>query len=196
MEIGLIILTTLAGYLFNKDSDSIQSRKILSPRISVSDSEIPNSTNIYNSSKIDAVNELVLQKSLHNYKDAQIPAITGVISPIFNSYGVVGDSNVNLSGLDSVQMNKMYETNKTDPTLKASVPFVDQLTFKGTDNSAQFDYAKFGQPSSETLINITVPKMIPFFGGSVKQNVETFANSKILNLYTGAGSTDTCIHKK
>ena len=71
----------------------------------------PNGENIYTSNKVEEVNNELLQRSLANYKDAENPALTGILPPIYNSYSVSSPINsVSITPSESFRKQKFLQT--------------------------------------------------------------------------------------
>lgn len=211
LTIPIVFLTTMAGYFFSKDGRNTRQTKA---RNSVETFEKPNGSTIYQSNKLDEVNREMLSRSLANYKKAEDPSITGVLPPLFNSYGAVGsdillspETSNNNTAVNSKQQSQINDFNRiVDVTRTGNESTVEQrpmfkpiLNYKGTERK----YAEF----TDNGLEVDTPKslltglpidanhsnMVPFFGSNVKQNVEKFVNEPLLDLHTG--NTSTYKHK-
>jgi len=208
---ALIFLTGYLGYQIANSKENLRnvSEKDLGPD-DMPSYEKPNSLNIYNSNKTQAIDDELLQMSINQYKKAEDPSLTGVLPPIFNSYAIVGDNSLALKDILSKQpstqvLSEMNHTNKyIDFAKKPEPPLEKRPMFNSAYNTelAQ-DFSNFGsgpKTNVETSLLTGLPidrdhqNMVPFFGGSVKQNIEQYANVATLDNYTG--TTDTFIHKQ
>ncbi|NBU34295.1 hypothetical protein EB118_07030 [bacterium] len=202
MELPLIGLTALAGYFLSKSKPT----ETKSLRTSVSKFDQPNGETVYSSDVVNEANAELLERSFKNYALAEDPGVTGVIPPLYNMY--TNTKTGPLSGIDSVKIGtqgKVDEYNKqVDPT---------QLTMKRPDISSRPMFNSYlntpleqtqskGTPfttSIDTEISLLTGKpldrshnnMVPFFGGNVKQKVETFSNVGLLDRHTGYSSVYT-----
>jgi hypothetical protein len=123
-----------------------------------SENEKPSSTNIYNSDRVEEVNKTILNLSAENYKKSENPMISGIIPPLFNS----------------------ANSTPVSTTIGNSVIFQEPSFLKKEDD-LQNTLTGFSSESSHG-------NMVPFFGGSIKQNTEHFKNTGILDNYTGVRS--------
>ena len=214
LTLPLIGLTTLVGYFFNKDGKN--PRNIDTVRNNISTFDKPNGDNIYSSNKVEEVNAEMLQRSLNNYKLAENPAETGVLPPLFNTYGLVGNDsvmspilNTEISGMTSQQLGKLNDINRLkNVSNNVDNQDIDTMPmFKSKFNREHLDESNFkfsdiqgnvGNVNVNTLTGLPFEvdhnNMVPFFGGTVKQNMETFSNQSLLDNRTG--NTSTFEHKK
>lgn len=204
----LIGLTGLAGYYLQEKSgrQSESVNKTLEQDKFMSDKEKPNSFNIYNSDKVNASNDEVLKRSLNNYKDAENPAITGVLPPIYNSYGSHGNESLLKMDIAEKNLSEVNNINRRANVLETKAPDLsDRPMFKvsnlgnpSDDNFSNFGSGLFSNQEVSLLSGKVLEKehsnMVPFFGSNVRQNLETFTNESKLDNYTG--NTSTFIHKK
>ena len=129
MALPLIGLTVLTGYLLNKDNDVTASRRDVITRTNVVENDKPNGSNIYSSNMTNEADYKVFTKSTANYNAAQHPEISGILPPLFNTYGVSGNTGilakvpasvllapVNAPAVqqvvDSAEMNRLNELNR------------------------------------------------------------------------------------
>jgi hypothetical protein len=211
--IGIIFLTGFLGYqIANSKNETIRnvSEKDNGPE-DMPEREKPNSLNIYNSNKVNEINDVMLQMSMDKYADAKNPSVTGVLPPIYNSYSVVGNNNLNLNEIlakdPSLQtMSDINSINRyQDPIKKPEPELNSRPMFQSAyDNELPQDFTNFGQGAKQMNQDISLltgkildkqhVNMVPFFGSNVTQNVEQFANVATLDNFTG--NTDTFFHKK
>ncbi len=198
LTLPLVGLTAAVGYLLNQDGKA--PRKTDEVRQNLEQFEKPNGTNVYTSNKVAEVNKEMLDLSLHNYKLAESPEITGVLPPLFNTYSSVGNKEIlkdtTKNGAD-IPLHVHHQINKVKDVLAPAVdwnvgqrpmftPF-DNLTPLDNSNSLTSDSnvsLLTGLPLEKTHNN-----MVPFFGSASKQNVEEFTNEPLLDRYTGRSST-------
>lgn len=197
LTIPIIGLTTLAGYFFSRDGKA--PRHIQVQKEKIEQFEKPNSKNIYNSNKYEEVNSEMLQRSLKNYKDAENPALTGVLPPLFNTYGVVGSEGAIVQPeIDAKEVNRVNRivdvTNQNTLTdINKRPMFSEERTFDST-YEIQKDINREVSLLTGLPIDKTHTNMTPFFGSNVKQNIETFTNESVLDRHTG--NTSLFQHKK
>lgn len=208
--IALISLVTAAGYyLQDKTTKAQENIRNLTEKdtdiTQMSELEKPNSLNIYNSDKVNASNDEVLKRALQNYKDAEQPAMTGVLPPIYNSYSSIGNENLLVQDPSSRDLAKIDDINRRNNILETpSKEIQDRPIFNlpnlGVFNNDSTFYIEdkpinqnisllTGKPIERDHINMT-----PFFGSNIKQNVESFTNMSKLDHFTG--NTSTFIHKQ
>jgi len=223
LALPLVGITVLTGYLLNKDESSVTPRSRQVTRTDVVKNDIPNGLNIYHSNKVNEANNEVLQKSLANYKDAENPSVTAMLPPLFNTYGANGNTSILtneaikgagagagtnvIAGASSSEMNKINEMNRRINVLdtKKEIGITNRPMFNpiypsaqpqtGTsDFKSEIDSQNTVNPLTGLPYETNHKNMVPFFGGSIKQNVEKLTNTSVLDLYTG--KTDSFIHKK
>lgn len=206
LTLPLVGLTTLAGYFFSKEGKAPRNNTQTRSKVEAFDK--PNGSTIYSSNMVEEANKEVLQRSMKNYKDAQNPAETGVLPPLYNTYSAVGNESMlspivstNFNQYNSIDKAKMNDINRLkDVTQNTSNsidldarPMFRSLTdFVGRETTPQFE----GEVSLLTGLPIRREhnNMVPFFGSNVKQNLEEFTNQPLLDLHTG--NTSTFVHKK
>jgi hypothetical protein len=215
LTLPLVGLTTLVGYFFSKDK-APHGEQSATTRTKIETFDKPNGATIYSSNVVEEANNELLQRSLKNYKDAQNPAETGMLPPLFNTYGAVGNESM-MSPIVSTNFNqhnlqdnaKMYELNRLSDVAKNSSTKLDvdlRPMFRslgevvGRQNSTELPTFQSTAKQTEVSLLTGMPierehnNMVPFFGSNVKQNVETFSNTPLLDLHTG--NTSTFQHKK
>ena len=215
--IALVGLVTAAGYFLQDKTSRVQENvrnlNEKDPEITkMSELEKPNSLNIYSSDKVSSANNEVLERSLQNYKDAENPSITGILPPIFNSYGSIGNDSIlslNLPDKSSINRAQVDDNNRRTDMFKVQSrqisdrPMFTTVGVSALDENDQQVYSNFGMDKlSEQNINLLTGKplerehanMVPFFGSNIKQNIETFTNVPTLDNFTG--NTSTFFHKQ
>lgn len=200
MSLPIIGLTMLAGYYLNKDGKVPRNEE---KRNTVEETEKPNGYNIYNSNKVNEVNQEVLDKSLENYKKAENPSLTGVLPPLYNTYSSIGKIPVGSS--ESGALSQLQIANNairySDPKAKSAGDinirpmFTSDLSYREVEPMG----ANMTEDSEVSLltgrpIERNHSNMVPFFGSTLKQNIETFSNESILDRHTGL--TSVFEHKK
>jgi hypothetical protein len=205
MALPIIALTSLIGYYLNKSenpkiiTDTIPKEKTKNKPFPY---EKPNGNYIYSSDMVDKANTEILNKSLDLYKQAENPAITGILPPLFNTYGISGNKGFfNIEDLENKQsdiykLNNLIAVNKPEePELSTRPMFLPEIKYKG--ETVNNNFSAFDQQSITQEISLLTGKpletqhnnMIPFFGSNVKQNIEKFTNETILDLHSGNKST-------
>jgi hypothetical protein len=199
----IVAFTAATGYFFNKDKTDRELRDPIVPIDRITKNEKSNGDNIYQSTQFDEVNREVLEKSVANYKAAETPSETFMIPPYFNTYGAVGNKNLeSLDVLSSEQLSKVEDIKRYSNILQKDTPKIDNRPMFTeqeylTTDLPEVNVEKF---ESETSLLTGLPmdkkhnNMIPFFGSNVKQNVETFSNESLLDKYSG--NTHAFQHKK
>lgn len=219
METALIIAgTALAGYFLKTTSEGIRNTNAVADtipsqidKLKMQATDVPVSSNIYNSNMFEDANNEELKRSLKHYSDSNNVSITGALPPIYNSYGAIGNSNLgnfnngNIKELSDINnINRLANVSSTSkpPVLEDRPMFKPLTKYIGKEIEDNNDFSNFGQSQSNVNISLLTGKpldnehsnMTPFFGSNVKQNVESFANTSILDQYSG--NTSTFKHKK
>lgn len=213
--IALVGLITAVGYYFQdktpRAQENVRNLTQNDPEITkMSELEKPNSLNIYNSDKVSASNNEVLQRSLQNYKDAEKPAFSGILPPIYNSYSSIGNDtilNVKFKESSSENLAKIDDDNRRNDMFKIQTrklqdrPMFNPSTLTQSDDQQVFSNFGKGPLTNESVSLLTGKpiqrdhsNMVPFFGSNIKQNIETFTNVSTLDNFTG--NTSTFIHKQ
>ena len=204
LTLPLIGVTTLIGYFFSKDGKNPRKQEIKRQTVEAFDK--PNGSNIYTSNIVEESNKEILERSLENYKKSEIPSETGFIPPLYNTYSAVGNESMisvglntkpEIIGLNSKQLGELNDLNRlgvaqskidinTQPMFKTGT-FLEKQEYSeinnGQDDNKSINYLT-GLPYDESHNN-----MIPFFGGSIKQNIETFSNESLLENRSGKSAT-------
>lgn len=197
----IIGLTGLLGSYLTKNNTE---RRNLSIRNDIIENDKPNGSNIYSSNMVNEAEQLVLQKATDNYNASNNPSITNVLPPLFNTYSVSGNKDIMI---DSYDMNKINELNRRNNILETtqappitSRPMFNPVLFVSNDDNKDNKFSDFTNENSEInqLTGLPYDKahnnQVPFFGGTLKQNVEKLTNVTKLDMFTG--SSDTFVHKK
>lgn len=198
----IIGLTLVAGYLLNKDSKPQKRTKQYNSDLIQVDK--PNGDNIYSSNKVEEINQKILEMSTENYEKAKRPAETGVLPPLYNSYSIVGHKNGSDTIGSTSKIRQMYEDAKLQDPKKTMASVIESRPmFNATIDGVGTERSYTTTPTQITIDNEDVEKslltglpiqrthenMVPFFGGSVKQNMEEFSNESLLDKHSGNVST-------
>lgn len=207
LTIPIIGLITLGGYFFSKKGKDTRQLEVKDDKIE--EFEKPTGTNIYTSNRVNEINQELLDKSFSNYDKSLRPSETGILPPLFNTYGISGSDillNTNTKQITAKQQKELNDINKLkDITVKDNIKIEDRPMFKkknyeGTERTDN-NYYQIGGDIDEKIslltglpLNNEHANMVPFFGSNTKQNMEQFANVSLLDKYTG--SRDLFQHKK
>lgn len=200
LTLPLIGLTALVGYFFNKDGKNPRQQE--TKRTLVESFNKPNGSNIYESNIVEEANNEILTRSLENYRLAETPSETGFIPPLFNTYGAVGSETImsaklnaapEITGLDSKRLGELNDLNRLGKESKIDNIEAQPMFKIGNtiETKAYSDVEENGEVNNLTGLpyDVSHMNMIPFFGGSMKQNVETFSNESLLENRSGKSST-------
>jgi hypothetical protein len=222
METLLIGAIAGVGYYLNKDK-RIKNNELKNNNI-IAANEIPSSDNIYSSRHLDKVQEEVFKKATQNQKDSEKPMKTGIINgntlrdnkksyykkqSIIQNEKDIKDVNIVSStrfpqSSNSVVENSFKLLDNKDVEKFGIQSFnhkrnlMEQPSFQENhdrNNTSFFKTIKNGLYGKG--INVYEKghnNMEPFFGSSVKQNMNENANQTKLAHFTG--SDDTFKHKK
>jgi hypothetical protein len=203
MESLVIIgIISFLGYTFKTQSEEgIRDVGKLNDQVnSMPELERPNSTTMYESNKVEAINDQLLEISTQNYNKSNNPGMTGILPPIYNSYSVSGKPNnvSNANGVSWDDLSKISDINKRKDVLSKEPPEVSNrpmfkqiLYGQDDDNEELLSVFKSKPLNNEASLLTGLPiqkdhaNMVPFFGSNVKQNVESFTNTATLDNFTG-----------
>lgn len=210
LTLPIIGVTSLVGYLLNrpKENEPLAPTPLAPPV-----NEQPTATNMYTSNGVVEANRTEFENSLANYNAAQNPAMTGMIPPLFNIYSQTGNldagNNMNSTNAETrsyiettdnrllVKSPNVTPTTQSRPQDNPSKPmFKPILNYLGTEieqeNNTAFDGSALDTGVS-LLTGLPLERqhnnMVPFFGSTVKQNTEGFANVARLDHFTGNRDT-------
>lgn len=206
LTLPIIGLTTLAGYFFAQNGRN--PRQPREERKQIETFEKPNGDNIYESKQFEAVNREMLSRSLQNYRDAENPANTGMLPPLFNTYSAVGSEQVlspvtngQASNMSAEQQAEITRINRTvDVTQSQKPPAIDNRpmfnqSFSVRGKERDDVGAELNVTNNQISLLTGLPidtshnNMVPFFGSNVRQNVEQFTNQSIMENMTGKNTT-------
>ena len=116
--IAIIGLTAILGYTFTKQKtqDKIENLDVMP------ENNKPNSMNIYNSNRVNEIEDGILQKSTELYKKSSFPKLSHVLPPIYNSYSAVGKIDMKDRDISVKQLDKINHTNRFSDPLKKEEP--------------------------------------------------------------------------
>jgi hypothetical protein len=178
MEVLLVGAIVGAGYFFKNNVPSIAG-----PPLAINKNDLPNGPNIYESNRVNEINRDLLKQSSQLYKLAENPADTGIIPPYFGS--PVGNSSVIQSGSQLQVPTKLGDSRQTIPSV---MPIEARPMFKyGNVGTMRSEFTEINAPAVNLVSGEPFKhnNMSPFFGSSIKQNVETFATTSILEKLSG-----------
>lgn len=177
MEVLLVGAIVGAGYFFKNNVPD--NTNLIVP---IAKNDIPNGPNIYESNRVNEINADLLNKSKELYKLSENPADTGIIPPYFSS--PVGNPNV-IRGSELQTPRKLGDTRQNIPSM---IPIEARPMFKyGNHDTIPQPFTDINSPPVNSVSGdaFTHNNMAPYFGSSLKQNVETFATSTILGKLSG-----------
>jgi hypothetical protein len=195
----IVALTSLVGYYLNKEDNSDKKtdelNKLTLKQIQES-YEIPNGKNIYSSNYVNEANSTILNKSLDLYKQSEEAAITGVLPPLFNIYGMSGNADLsNIEIPDSKKLSEIERVNRLvdvtkkeeSPQLESRPMFSPDMKFK-TDiienNFSAFQQLPISQETSILTGNLIEKNisMVPSFESNIENFENLESNSQISTL--------------
>ena len=201
LGLPLILLTLGVGYFLKKKQEEKYTDEF---QYIVK----PNGSNIYTSNTINETTDLMLGKSIGNYKKGQNPYETGFIPPFFNFPQSGKNTSLNDSYIipptasqqaEIDNYNKISTFHQKDQAQISidKMPIFNEGTNLEKENFTNFN-SNFESLDISPLTGLSLENahanMVPFFGSNIKQNMEAFANTKLLDNYTG--KTDTFNHKQ
>lgn len=224
--IAIMGILGLLGYSFAETSqeklrDKDKTKEEKAREMETFKKTMPNSTNIYNSDRVNAVNDMMLDMASSNFNESTNPEMSGMLPPIYNSYSVTGDKNIlditqdiqtaslkTLSNVNDINRRTDVVGQKLPPPPQiAERPMFQskygQISQLNQEEMTSENFSKFqvsGANGEELSLLTGQPiqrehaNMVPFFGSNVKQNVEPFKNVAKLDNYTG--NTSYFQHKK
>lgn len=193
MEIIIISAVVGLGYFFsNKDeTPKIKEKNMIR--------NITDSSNMYDSNRVNEVNDILLEKATNNYINAEKPYETGVLPTNFNGFALGNETILNNSTDSFPVFNQLRidnEINRNKSVFKKEeikVDINDPLRINVEAKSEQKAY-DFGEKNEKPLVNYLTGEqyvnnhnnMVPFFGGIIKQNpIENMSTVGLLDRYTG-----------
>jgi hypothetical protein len=181
--LGIVALTALFGYLNSKGDENPEVLKDVPKEL------LSNGNSIYTSNRVDEVTKEMQKMADNLVEKSQHPQHTGILPPLFNTYGTRGQK---LEFEERAKANQMAEINQfnklANPLLTDNqllVPTVDTKSLP--TGTAKFD--EIGGDNISLLTGLPIDKshsnMVPFFGSTVKQRTEEFSNAPLIERYTG-----------
>lgn len=199
LTLPLIGLTTLIGYFFSKDGKTPRNQEIKRQNIEAFDK--PNGSNIYTSNIVDEANKEILERSLENYKLSENPAETGFLPPLYNTYSAIGNETVidskkkTINSLNSKQMGQLNDINRLGIS-ESKIDITNQPMFKVGNLLEKQEFSELNMDTNTSINYLTgLPydeshnNMVPFFGGTIKQNIESFSNEALIENRSGKNAT-------
>lgn len=208
LTIPLVALTGLFGYYLSDNSK----KRVESMSNKIQENELPTGKTIYTSNQVYDAESQVYDALKKNYIDSMDPDNTNVIPPIYNTYATRATENLDVLGVNSnkkvsefnefQRLANINKNNKKKPEANiTSAPMFKSFLKHQGDSRTEKVYTEvenLGGREVSLLTGEVIDKrhnnMVPFFGGTVKQNTEKFTNKTRLDLYTG--EEDTYIEKR
>lgn len=207
LTLPLIALTSFLGYYFSDNSK----QRVEKYDSSVTKNELPTGQTIYTSNRVYDAEEQVYDKMKQNYIDSMDPENTNIIPPIYNTYGTRATQNLDVLGINDnksiAQYNEFqrlanvkHTQAKPEENIVSAPMFKPFLEHQGElrESKEYTSLENLGGQEVSLLTDRPIDKrhnnMVPFFGGTIKQNSEKFTNTTRLDLYTG--EKDTYIKKR
>jgi hypothetical protein len=168
----------------------------------------PNAPTMYNSNMVNNANDDVLKMSMQNYSSSTFigPSVTGVLPPIYNSYSVSGTTDfVGNKDPTLKELSDINNVNRLTSILSKPEPRIDirpMFNVNLQTSQSEDPFSNFGIDKTNEQISLLTglpyerehTNAVPFFGGSIKQNVEELQNTSKLDNFTG--NTSTFFHKQ
>lgn len=221
METLIIGAIASLGYYLNQDK-RVKSNELKNNNV-VAENEIPSNDNIYSSRYLDKVQEQVFQKATQNQKDSEKPMKTGIVNgnTYRNKKNYYKEQSI-IQNEKSIKNNDIPSSTQfpksSNSVIENSFKLLDNKevekygiqSFNDRRNlmeqsSFQENHDRNNTSFFKTIKNGVYGKgvnvyekghnnMEPFFGSSVKQNLNENANQTKIGHFTG--SDDTFKHKK
>lgn len=208
LTIPIIALVGAFGYYLSDN----KRKRVETLAGNVAQNELPTGQTIYTSNQVYDAEKHVYDKMKQNYIDSMNPAETNIIPPIYNTYNTRATENLDVLGVNDNKKVAEYNDRQRLENIKRTGPapeenittapmFAPLVEFKGQhrERATAFTALEDTMGGQEVSLLTGQPidkrhnNMVPFFGGTVKQNVETFTNNTKLDLHTG--ERDTYIKK-
>ena len=204
LTLPIIVLTSLFGYFLSDKKERVP--KLNSEPVA---RELPNGQTVYQSNKVYEAEKQVYEKMQQNYVDSRDPENTNIIPPIYNTYGTRATHNLDVLGINDTRSVAEYNERQRlssmhQPGPEAdikSAPMFRSTVEKGEERTSKLytELDTLGGQEVSLLTGKEIDKrhnnMVPFFGGTIKQNVEDFKNSSKLDLFTGEKETHIKKHE-
>lgn len=177
---GLII----TGYALSQRKE----RKIKDKRTNISSNEKFSGENVYESSRFTKVNKEIKKMADKNYKDSEDYKNTNMIPPFINS----------LCNKEGCEPNSSVSETETSilPMIKDKVKNKKKIIFDEIPEVLEKKTAKEQKDSSQPISLLTGEKldmrhnnMVPFFKGSLKQNIRDNTTASVVERFTGKMDT-------
>lgn len=207
LSIPIIFLTGLFGYYLSDDE-----RQRVQNVPQLEKSKEPTNKTIYKSNKVYEAEKQVYEKMKQNYVDSRDPENTNIIPPIYNTYGTRATHNLDVLGINDTKSISEYNERqrlqsiaqdgpesdiKSAPMFRSTVGM--QLESQERKGKLYTDLENLGGQSVSLLTGEPLDQrhnnMVPFFGGTIKQNVEDFKNTSTLDRFTGEKDTHIKKHE-
>lgn len=182
MELALTAGLASLGYsLVNKNENFRDSKKKETP---LSENNIPNSQELYNSNHLSKTSEKLRTRSATNWEDSKNPDKTNIIPANYNKdfqnlSQLNNDQNMQLYSSNYSSAVKEYENINNNEKSKQNGDFLEE--FYAVNNHNDDFISNSNNPNPEGHNN-----MVPFFGGSIKQNTRIDQHQTTLDLFTGS----------
>lgn len=191
-------LATL-GYFLNKDP-RIKEKK--AKKNLIKENEKPSGEDIYNSRHLEKVWQQEFKKVSQRWKQSEDPVSSNIIGPVHKNRQ---DSNYSGPHISANKIKSRYESNtSTNAVINNKLPNIKDLTNYGTQsmnsrrralsplNNQKGGWGNIIKDNGHLSKSVKVfepgthNNMEPFFGGTVKQNIDPYAHRSKLESFTGA----------
>lgn len=200
LALPILAFTTFIGYLMSKNDEKMTDLDNVEARATISPNEIPNGENVYSSNRSQEVDAYVLETAQAMYKKAENPTETGIIPPLFNTYGTKGVTDNNAYAINASQQAQINNLTKlSNVTEKPKVVIEKRPMFTNPEQSFDASIPRYREvydkydTTKSLLTGLPLDtqhnNMVPFFGSVPKQNTSVSSNVPLIETFTGRNDT-------